>query len=94
MSAARDYEHVGVDEAAENESVDGSESRFTQSLKSSILQGVEENGRRYHRFCKFSVPNTLSDSLIGTRVLRVQWTFRSPRMKLNKKGLNFNISSS
>lgn len=58
MSAARDYEHVGVDEGAENESVDGSESYFTQSLKSSILQGVEENGRRYHRFCRSSLCRT------------------------------------
>lgn len=50
MSAAAQQERIGVDESAEVESISDDRSVLTQSLKSSILEGVKENGRSYHRY--------------------------------------------
>jgi len=48
-----DQQNVGIeaDEAAEEDSALGDDiSQLTQSLRSSLLEGVEENGRKYHRY--------------------------------------------
>lgn len=56
MGAARDFEFFSVEGLAEIESLDSNESLLTQSLTSSILEGVQENGRRYHRFHSKTLP--------------------------------------
>lgn len=57
MNAAAAYEVISVDESADVESISDDRSFLTQSLKSSILQGVKENGRSYHRYKGVSSAN-------------------------------------
>lgn len=54
MSPAAQPESIGVDESVEAESIGDDRSTLTQSLKSSILEGVKENGRSYHRYKSLS----------------------------------------
>lgn len=51
MSAATAQEHIRADDTADADSiVSGKRSYLTQSLQSSILDGIKENGRSYHRY--------------------------------------------
>lgn len=51
MSAATAQEFIRADDVADGESVlSDDKSYLTQSLQSSILDGIKENGRSYHRY--------------------------------------------
>lgn len=51
MSAATAEEHIHADDAADRGSIlSDDRSYLTQSLQSSILDGIKENGRSYHRY--------------------------------------------